>query len=383
MTRLAMNTTRILKGHGRASMADFWTSEDADFLFVSETQQVDKDCYIVVQCISSASKDVKFPTLKYSTNGVDFFNCTDLFPGEGEDIANGVTASPAGTNHTFAWDSDTDLGGAFDGSVKLKFGVKNEDDTGNETTITGNWFTLDFAAPVCSVDWPDGEIIGDATPILQRNATDSSGPILTEWVIDDDPLFGDANGRQQTKAYSSDTTFQTAGLGALGTWYFKIRCKDSSPSANESAWDESGEFALLLAFKPHSLTDGVDTIQFIVDEVAMALVNRLREYEADGDGNAGGANIVEWVQRKAMRVMLRLIDGPDPSSGNFEQYEQSMTWWRAQTLLDLEDIGGSPVTLGGSNISYTPNDWVIVSIRIINRPMRKNLLYYEVTLEEV
>ena len=84
-----------------------------------------------------------------------------------------------------------------------------------------------------------------------------------------------------------------------------------------------------------------------------------------------------------MRVMLRLIDGPDPSSGDFEQYEQGMTWWRAQTLLDLEDIGGSPVTLGGTNISYTPNSWVIVSIRIINRPMRKNLLYYEVTLEEV
>lgn len=365
-------------------MADFFTGEDADFLFISQTQQADKDCYVVVQCLSSVSKDVKFPTLKYSINGIDYFDATDLFPGEGEDIANGVTASPAGTNHTFAWDSDTDLGAFWDGVVKLKFGVKNEDDTGAETQRESDWFRLDFAAPVCSPSWPDGQIIGDTTPTLQRNASDNSPPIETQWVIDDDPLFGDANGRRQTKAWSADVTFTPAALAVMGTWYFRVMCRDSSVSVNTSAWSVSGEFTLLLSIKPYSLTDGGNTVAgFIVDETTTGLINRLREYQADGDGNAGGANIVEWVHRKACILTIRMIDGPDPSSGDFERYEQCMTWWRANTLLDVHDIGGSPIGFGGLNITYIPSDWVIVTIRIINRPSRINLLYYEVVLEEV
>ena len=371
-------------------MAHFWTGEDAILEFTSYTQQPDKDCYIIFKAISSASKLTKLTAAEYSYNGADWFPMTNLWPGEGDNPAS-LTASPGGISHTYAWNSDADIGGGFDGSIKARFTIKNQDDTGNATAYRSVWFTLDFAPPVCSVSWPHGVTISDTTPILQRNATDNTSPIWTEWVLDDDPTFGDANGRRQTKAYSADTTFQVAALAVMGTWYFKIRCKDSSPSANESAWDTSGEFTLLTAIKPHSLTDGVDTIQFIVDEVAMGIFNRLREYEADGDANAGGANILEWVHRKAMRVALRLIDGPHPPapgtppvpSDPFEQYEQCMTWWRAQTLLDLEDIGGSPVSLGGPNISYTPSSWVIVTIRIINRPKKNNLLYYEVTLEEV
>ena len=65
-----------------------------------------------------------------------------------------------------------------------------------------------------------------------------------------------------------------------------------------------------------SLTDGVDTVAgFVVDEIVMGIINRLREYQADGDGNAGNANIVEWVHRKACKLVLRMIDGPDPTTG--------------------------------------------------------------------
>jgi hypothetical protein len=356
-------------------MADFWTGEDADFLFVSETQQSDKDCYIVVQCISSVSKNVKFPTLKYSTDGLTWYDCTDLYPGEGEDIATSVTASPAGINHTFAWNSDAaspgGVGSTWDGMIKLKFGVKNADDSGSETTRESDWFRLDFAAPICSVGWPHSKSISDTTPVLERNASDNSGPIETDWVIDDDPTFANGNGRQQTKAWSADSTFQVT----------KIRCRDSSPSVNTSAWDEDGEFELTLPIKPHHVTDGVDSIGFIVDETAISLENRLREYESDSDHNAGGANIVEWVARKPLRISLKLIDGP--VSDVFEQFEQAMTWFRGRTLVDIEDEGDSPIAIGGLNISYVPSDWVIVSVRVINRPMRENLLYYEIVLQEV
>jgi hypothetical protein len=331
-----------------------------------------------------------FPTLTYSKNGIDYFPCTDLFPAEGEDIATNVTASPGGINHTFAWNANLDLGLGWDGMIKLKFGVQNQDTTGGETQRESDWFRLDFAPPTCSVSWPHGETISDTTPLLIRNATDNTGPIQTEWVIDDDPTFNNINGRRQIKAYSVDVNFQVAALAVMGTWYFKIRCKDASPSTNESAWDVSGEFTLLLAIKPHSLTDGVDTIGFIVDEVAVSVLNRLREYASDNDMAVGGANIVEWVARKPLSVVLRLIDGPHPQvpgsplpSDPFEQYEQAMTWIRGRTLLDIVDVGGSPISIGGTNISYTPSDWIIVSIRIINRPMRENLLYYELTLEEV
>jgi len=365
-------------------MADFWTGESANFEFVSQTQQSDKDCYVVVKCLSSVSKNVKFPTLKYSINGSDWYNCTDLYPGEGDNVATNVTASPSGVNHTFAWNSDTNLGSTFDGNVKLKFGVKNQDDSGSETQKETGWFLLDFAAPVCSVSWPHGTTIGDATPLLERNATDNSPPIETDWVIDDDPTFADGNGRRQIKTWSADTNFQTAMLTVMGTWYFKIRCRDSSPSVNTSAWDESGEFDLLTEIKPYSLTDGIDTIaSFIVDEVAVGIHNRLREYDADGDIAIGGANIVEWVHRKPLRITFRFIDGPDPSSGNYERYEKCMEWMRLKTPIDIHGIGDSPISIGGTNVTYTPNDWVILTIRIINRPMKPSLLYYELVLEEL
>lgn len=338
---------------------------------------------MVVKCISSTSKDVKFPTLKYSLNGVDFFNASRQGV-EQDDLATGVTASPAGINHTYAWDASGDLGATFDGAVKLKFGVINKDDTGAETQRTSDWFTLDFAPPVCSPSWPNGEVISDNTPTLQRNANDNSPPIETQWELDDDPAFGDAFGHKQTKAWSTDPTFTTAALQSMGTWYFRVMCRDSSPSVNTSAWSASGSFIFNIAIKPYSVTDGVDTVAgFIVDEAVMGIINRLREYQADGSANAGDANIIEWVHRKPCTLTLRMVDGPDPTSGTFDRYVQCLTWWRAKTLVDVHDTGGNPVGFGGINIAYIPSDWVIVNIKIINRPMRSNLLYYELILEEI
>jgi len=365
-------------------MAHFWTGDDPTLTFETYTQQADKDCYIVFKCYSSSSKTTKLTAVEFSTNGIDWSPMTDLWPGEGEDITS-LAASPAGTNHTFAWDSNNavDLGPSFDGAVKARFTIKNWDNTGNAVQVESAWFTLDFAAPTYTLGWPHGEVISDTTPELHRNASDSSPPIFTKWEIDDDPLFGNANGRKQTAGYSTNSTWTTAALAVTGTWYFRCMCKDSSASANEGAW-VSGSFTLSTPIKPYSLTDGVDTVAgFIVDETITTIANRLREYEADGAFNSGEANIVEWVHRKPCQVLLRMIDGPDPITGTFDRYAQCLTWMRAKDLLDIHDIGGSPIGFGGYNITYIPSDWTILTIRVINRPGRINLLYFEVLLEEV
>lgn len=368
-------------------MADFWTSEDPDLQFISCTPQTDKDTYIILKAISSTYRLTKVTSVEYSTGGA-YNPMTDLFPGEGDDMTS-LAASPGGTNHTFAWDSDTDLPG-YDGAVRVRFTIENHNDDGNPVAVVSGWFTLDFAPPVCSVGWPDGQVISDTTPTLQRNATDSSPPIETQWELDDDPTFGDANGHKQTKAWSTDTTFTTTTPG-MGAWYFRVMCRDDAPGVNTSAWSASGSFDVDMAIKPHCLTDGVDTvIGFIVDETTVGLFNRLKEYQADGEMDAGGANIVDWVHRKPLTITLRLIDGPHPQvpgsplpTDPFEYYEQCMAWYRANTLIDVHDEGGMALGLGGTNISYIPSDWVIVNIKIINRPMRPNLLYFEVVLEEV
>jgi hypothetical protein len=358
-------------------MAHFWTSENPDFEYVSQTQQADKDCYIVVKCISSTSKDVKFPTLQYSTNEVDYFDCTDLFSGEGEDIANGVTASPAGTNHTFAWDANADLGATFDGSVKLQFGVTNEDDTGDETQHISDWFALDFAPPTVSIGWPDGETISDTTPTLQRNASDTNPPIQTEWYVDDDPTFNDGNGRRQYQAYDPADTFTPAALLVSETWYFKCRCKDDTVSANESGW-VSGSFTLSLAIKPYQIrVGGTTVIPIIVTDTAVEVVNRLREYESDATFDEGGANIVETRYREALRIIMECVDGTP-----FATLAQLYVWKNAKIEVFIEDIGGTSIGIGGLNISHTPATWNIINIHIINKPQKSGIIWYSIELEE-
>ena len=289
-----------------------------------------------------------------------------------------LSASPAGDNHTFAWDANTDLGPAFDDMVQLRFGVKNKDGTGDEVQHTSDWFRLDFAAPSVTISYPNGLTISDTTPILTRNASDNSLPIQTKWEIDDDPAFGNALGHKQTQGYSVSETWTTAALPAMGTWYFRCMCKDGSASANEGSW-VSGSFELMTAIKPAILTDGITPLFLrIVDETIMELGNKVVEYESDNEFDEGGADIIEHIKRMVCVARLAIVDGD-----TYATLLQLKSWAYAQTELDLQDIGGSDISFGGTGISYTPDAWKIVSIRELNRPLKTELLYAEIILEEV
>ncbi len=228
------------------------------------------------------------------------------------------------------------------------------------------------------IGWPDDKIISDTTPLLQRSATDNTEPIETQWEIDDDPTFGNGNGRKQTKAWSEDETFTPTALAVTGTWYFRVQCRDDTASTNTSSW-VSGSFTLTTPIMPHSIKVGGTTVHpLVITGVEMALHHNIVEYEADGEFEPGGANIVELAARKAVRLRLQCVDG-DP----YTVYNQLLTWAHGKTEVDVVDVGGSDVGFGGVSESYTPSGWKIVSIVPMNKPKKFGLLWYEVVLEEV
>jgi hypothetical protein len=357
-------------------MAHFWTSEAPDFSFVSKTQQGDGDCYIVLNCTSSTSRNVKFVTAKYSEDGANWYNCTDLYPGEGENMTN-LTASPGGINHTFAWNADTDFNtrgwSGQDKLIILRFGIQNQTGDGPEVQHDSTYFRLDYAPPNQAVGWPNGQITGDTTPLLTSSSTDSSPPIQTEWELDDDPGFGSP----ATKAWSTDSTWQITTPLTLGKWYFRIKTKDNWGNTN-AAW-ASGSFDEILELKPYAISDGGTTvIPIIVADISMILANVIREYVSDGAFVTGSANIIDHRRREACSIVIQCIDGPPYTTLN-----QLIVWNNAETAIYVKGIGLTNVSYGGSSISYTPTAWCITAVRIINKPGNPNHVYYEIVVEEI
>jgi hypothetical protein len=323
---------------------------------------------------------VKFITAKYSEDGATWYNCTDLYPGEGENMTN-LTASPTGTSHTFAWNADADFTtrgwSGQDKLVLLRFGIQNFTSEGPEVQHDSAYFRLDYAPPNQTLGWPNLQVIGDTTPLLTSSSTDSSPPIQTQWELDDDPTFGNAYGHKQTKAYSIDSTWQITTVLGLGKWYFRIKTKDSWVNTNAS-W-ASGSFDEVLAIKPYAITDGATTVvPIMVADVSMILANVVREYVSDGAFVTGSANIIDHRRREACSIVIQCIDGPP-----YTILGQLIAWNNAETTIYVKGISLTDVSYGGASISYTPAAWRITAVRIINKPGNPNHVYYEITVEEI
>ncbi|UCF07251.1 MAG: exo-alpha-sialidase, partial [Thermoplasmata archaeon] len=117
---------------------------------------------------------------KYSRDGINYHHATR---GDGGDEISGLTSSPAGIQHLFAWDSKADLGGVEDESVYFRI-TPSDADAGS--TKTSGSFRLDNNdVPYVVIETPSEVLSGDIQinyKLLDNESDDCS--ITVDYSLD-------------------------------------------------------------------------------------------------------------------------------------------------------------------------------------------------------
>lgn len=360
----------------------FNTTPQLEIEIESVVQQSDKDVYINLRmicdmtdpldCIDADLYDGSTIYAQYSTNGGGSWNdITHAKIKTGEctsDPAGPITTdiSP-GEPYVLAWDASDSgqLGSSFDGTISVR--VRGRYDGDSEGLGFTGWTTeddidIDYAGPSVSLDWPDGEDVVDRTPTLTATISDTSG-FESKFQVDDDVGFGSVD--HDSGWVDSAESYTVPSNLSAGTWYFRARARDKSPSQNDDGW-VSGQFEVLSGgFYGDILDNGSTSVSMhVTSEMRFSLVNAVVEYENiedDYDEDYYNRNQIDYLGHSPLSVSFEIlaIEGEEGSD-----IRQLRKWMQDGEKLLLKDITGNGVTFGEANVSeYLPEAWRIVYLK--------------------
>jgi len=374
-----------------SSLRWFYTAAQLVIEIDAVEQQSDKDVYIDMRLSSTLSINAELdddagPSTDYAQYRVTDGSWTniDVIIGEStSDPVGPLTTSPTGTYYRLAWDCDADEA-AYEGLVDIRVrGQYSADSKGMGFT---EWveFTdvpIDNLAPTVTLGVPDTLIIVEKTPTLHCSGGDYSG-IEFQFEIDDNGgyLSPEQSGWQDANSYRVVTPL-TSGL-----WYFRAKGRDKSVAQNEGSWDEGTFTIAASSFVGTVLSDGDNDVTLnIINNMVFSIHNSVIEYDNilnDYDEVGINQNLVEMRGRMPLEVSMTLFFNSGYSSG--EDVNRMFEWKRSETKLSLESVDGKMVTFGDESYEeYSPNRWVVISIKPIYNPARTDSIHLNVKLREV
>jgi len=219
--------------------------------------------------------------------------------GPGGDGVSGLTTSPAGTSHTYVWDSDTDLGEVFNDNVRIRITPTDTDGEGTAGSTTS--FTVDNdTLPSVEITTPEDPVSGDVTiEYALSDAESDNCSIVVEYSEDGGTTWetatagtgGDGTTGLTSSPDGTDHTYVWDSLTDLGTVYdtdvqFRITPTDTDGEGDTAT---SGNFTVdndalptVVVTDPTTTQRGQVTIAYTLSDAESDECTILVEYSDDG-----------------------------------------------------------------------------------------------------
>jgi len=311
---------------------------------------------------SDASTTATAVQIEYSTNdGSSYATCTALTSDSRHDGVSSLSADPDADEHTFIWDSETDVGASVAGTTDNRIRIRASDGTAYSDYQSGDAFTIDHI-PTAQITSPAaGSTVGDNVNVVYTIGTNRTGVTFSttlEYSTNGGSSYSTATANTSDSAHSGTSSLSSGSktfvwntntdLGASfnNTIDLRLRINDGT---NNSAYATRqitvgmipsvtiasptaatvGTAPLLINYNITTYRTGVTfapTVEYSINEGsswASATASTGHSSHSGASGLSSGAKTYVWnvesnagatLNNSTMQVRVRVNDGTNNSA---------------------------------------------------------------------